>query len=242
MSAPPSSRWTELNTLAAVRGWPLDHHRGSAAEFHQRDVPESTGRAVWWFEVSRPTVVLGSTQRAEAVDTERAASLGVEVARRRSGGGAVWLSPGHVTWVDVVVPAGDPLWHADVGRASYWLGAAWVEALGRLGHPGGAVHRGRMVRTPWSDLVCFAGLGPGEITVAGAKVVGISQRRTRAGARFQCAVLHRWDPALLLDCCRLTPAERVEAAADLADRGSGIGPVDPASVAAALVAALPELT
>ena len=28
---------------------------------------------------------------------------------------------------------------------------------------------------------------------SGAKVVGISQRRTRAGARFQCAVPRRWD-------------------------------------------------
>jgi hypothetical protein len=28
----------------------------------------------------------------------------------------------------------------------------------------------------------------------GAKVVGISQRRTRLGARFQCAVYHAWRP------------------------------------------------
>jgi hypothetical protein len=43
--------------------------------------------------------------------------------------------------------------------------------------------------------VCFAGLAAGEVIVDGAKVVGISQRRTRAGARFQCSVPLRWDAA-----------------------------------------------
>ena len=32
----------------------------------------------------------------------------------------------------------------------------------------------------------------------GAKLVGISQRRSRAGARFQCAVHTRWSPATLV--------------------------------------------
>jgi lipoate-protein ligase A len=50
-----------------------------------------------------------------------------------------------------------------------------------------------MVRTEWSELVCFAGLGPGEVTVGGRKVVGISQRRTRDAARFQCVAYETWD-------------------------------------------------
>ena len=60
------------------------------------------------------------------------------------------------------------------------------------------VHRGGLVATPWSRQVCFAGLGPGEVTVAGRKVVGVAQRRTRHGARFQVAALLRWDPAALV--------------------------------------------
>jgi lipoate-protein ligase A len=31
-------------------------------------------------------------------------------------------------------------------------------------------------------VLCFAGLGAGEVTVAGRKVVGMSQRRERSGA------------------------------------------------------------
>ena len=61
----------------------------------------------------------------------------------------------------------------------------------------GLVHTGEMIRTLWSSAVCFAGVGPGEVLVDGAKVVGISQRRTRAGARFQCAVMRTWDPSEL---------------------------------------------
>jgi lipoate-protein ligase A len=134
------------------------------------------------FEVDQPALVLGSTQPMIDLD-------GIEVVRRRSGGGAVYLEPGGTLWVDVVVPRGDELWDDDVGRATYWLGEAWAAAVGG----GAVVHRGPMVRTEWSDLVCFAGLGPGEVTVDGRKVVGISQRRSRAAARFQCVTYETWD-------------------------------------------------
>ena len=40
--------------------------------------------------------------------------------------------------------------------------------------------------TPWSKVLCYAGLGAGEVTVAGRKVVGMSQRRERLG----CLVPH----------------------------------------------------
>ncbi len=79
------------------------------------------------------------------------------------------------------------------------------------------------MRTRWSDLVCFAGLGRGEVTVAGRKVVGISQRRTRDGARFQCAVLHHWNPAALLDALQLSPSDRARANAEVGDAAVGMG-------------------
>ena len=63
----------------------------------------------------------------------RAAAAGMSVARRRSGGGAVLVTPEDPVWIDVWVPAGDPLWRDDVGRAFDWLGDAWVAALGRVG-------------------------------------------------------------------------------------------------------------
>ncbi len=55
-----------------------------------------------------------------------------------------------------------------------------------------------MRRTAWSAEVCFAGTGPGEVVDAtGAKLVGISQRRTRHSARFQTMLHRRWRPELV---------------------------------------------
>jgi lipoate-protein ligase A len=214
-------------------GWVVERAHGSPAAFHARAVPEPAARAVWVFTPERPALVLGSTQPEATVDAEAAAGAGVEVVRRRSGGGAVLLVPDEVVWVDVVVPAGDPLWDDDVGRATWWLGEAWVSALAACGVGGAAVHRDRLVRTPWSQAVCFAGLGPGEVTVGGRKVVGISQRRTRTAARFQCAAYRRWDPGALVALL----AEPRPTAAELADVAATI-PAEAEVIVAAFVAAI----
>ena len=211
--------------------WSLDHHSGGAGDFHALDLPTPTERLVWWFEVKRPAIVLGSTQDLALVDRAAADLAGAEVVRRRSGGGAVWLAPGVVTWLDLVLPAGDPLWDDDVSRAAVWVGETWTRTLRRLGHPGGEIHRGGLVTTPWSSLVCFAGLGPGEVTIDGLKVVGVSQRRTRAGARFQCAILHQWDPAPLLAALDLTPEDREAANRAMTPLARGIGCVSAGDVA-----------
>jgi len=177
-----------------VTEWERASWRASAAELHALELP-SSGRGLWVLEADAPALVLGSTQPDADADAERCAAEGVAVVRRRSGGGAVLVGPGECTWIDVLVPRGDPLWHDDVGRAAWWLGEAWCAALAAIGLPRCTVHRGPMVRTPWSAVVCFAGLGPGEVVdERGAKVVGISQRRTRSMARFQCAVPTRWAP------------------------------------------------
>lgn len=206
---------------------------GAAAALHARAVDWSR-RSVTWCEATGTAVVLGSTQRPGVV-----ATAGVEVTRRRTGGGAVLVEPGRLVWADLVVPAGDGLWVADVGRASWWLGRAWAAALADVGVGGGLVHRGGLVRSAWSSLVCFAGLGPGEVTVGGRKVVGLAQRRTREGALFQCAVPLAWDPRPLLAVLDLSPGDREVAAADLADAVLPVAGVAAADIEAALLANLP---
>ena len=83
----------------------LIRERGSAAEFHARPLPEPVSPEIWVFDVDRPAVVLGSTQREEVLDAAACAAAGVEVVRRRSGGGVVLLEPGGIVWFDVIVPA-----------------------------------------------------------------------------------------------------------------------------------------
>ena len=185
----------------------VERVRGSAGDFHARPLPDAGGRHVWWFEVDRPAVVLGSTQSDELVDLAACAHQGVEVVRRRSGGGAVLLVPQQVLWLDVIIDRDDPCWDDDVGRAMWWIGEVWAEVLTELGvrdahGDAPTVHRGGLVTTTWSRQVCFAGLGPGEVTVDGRKAVGISQRRTRGVARFQCALYQAWEPQVLTGLLR----------------------------------------
>jgi lipoate-protein ligase A len=208
--------------------WRVELERGPASAFHARPIPDEVERTVRILEVDRPALVLGSTQPESDADRAALDEAGVELVRRRSGGGAVLLDPGRAVWVDIDLPAGDPLWSDDVARSFGWLGDAWVSALG-----GGVAHRGRLVSTPWSRQVCFAGLGPGEVTVDGRKVVGIAQRRTRNGARFQCAVLRRWDAAAVV--ALLDVPDRAIAAAELDSVAAGVD----GDVAGALLRVLP---
>lgn len=218
--------------------WELEHHRGSAGAHHGREIPVPTRRTLWWFEVERPAVVLGSSQSEELVDATAARRAGVEIVRRRSGGGAVWLDPSSIVWVDVLLPVGDERWEADVGRAGRWLGEVWLEALSGLGVEGLRVHRGAMERDEVAELICFAGRADGEVLRGDRKVVGISARRTRAGARFQCSVLRAWEPEHLIDLLRLGRSERETILARSLGVAEGIGPIAPEEIVHALQRAL----
>lgn len=196
---------------------------GPAGDLHDRPFPEGldTGEA-WLLEAERPALVLGSSQSEATADSAAARAAGVDVVRRRSGGGAVYVDPRRSLWLDVLVGRGDPRWSDDVRAATHWLGEAWCTALRRVGLAA-EVHRGGLEQTSWGRLVCFAAIGPGEVILDGRKLVGISQRRTRAGARFQCIVYDRWDPDDVLDLLDLTDTDRRSAAADLDRVATGVG-------------------
>jgi lipoate-protein ligase A len=219
-------------------GTVADLHAGSAALLDSPDGRPPT-RAIRVLHPTDRAVVLGSAQPESDVSLDAARAAGTGVVRRRSGGGAVLVGPGLVVWIDVAVPAEDRLWEADVGRAFWWLGSAWVAALVEAGVRGAEMWVGGLVRSRWSGRVCFAGVGPGEVVMSGRKVVGMSQRRTRRGALFQCAVPVHWDPASLLDLLALNEAERAAGTTDLARAALGIGPAAAAPLVAALIDRLP---
>jgi hypothetical protein len=68
--------------------------------------------------------------------------------------------------------------------------------------------------------------------------VGLSQRRTRALALFQCAALLAWDPDASLDLLVLDGDERAEGRALLAGAAAAL-PVTATRLEAAFTAALP---
>lgn len=221
--------------------WSFERWSGRVEDHHHRPIPSPARRALWWFEFDVTTVVLGSAQRGEVIDGAAARAAGIDVVRRRSGGGAVWLDPSAVTWVDVILPVDDRLWEDDVGRASMWLGEVWASALGDLGVDGLTVHRGPMRRGADADLICFAGRAAGEVLRGDRKIVGISARRNRDGARFQCSVLHHWDPEPLVGLLRTADEHERSALLERSRSvGEGVGALAPDRIVDAVRRRLPD--
>ena len=149
----------------------------------------------------------------EVVDVEACAPAGVEVVRRRSGGGAVLLEPGAVVWFDVVVPA------AQLRDEGVGDDVARVDDLARRARRRRA-RRARRRRRRRSTVAAWPparrgarwcaspGSAPARCCVDGVKLVGISQRRTRAGARFQCAVHSRGRRTALAGAARRRSSQR----------------------------------
>lgn len=218
----PADRLNEAVAAAQTADWDVQMITGEAEAFHQQ-VPETPAdRSIWVFNPERPTMVLGSSQPADAVDAAACQRAGVAIVRRRSGGGAVLVIPGEMVWVDVVIPRHDPLWDDDVGRAMHWIGEAWRQAIDPTTLQ---IHDGRLLNESGAVQVCFAGRGPGEVVVAAQpskKVVGISQRRTAGWARFQTMAHRRWRPDLMAELLTERPdrdllAEAVDVIDDPSD-------------------------
>jgi len=172
---------------------------GSAADFHARPLPTDPHPHIWWFASPHSALVLGSTQNLSIVNSAECLKRGIEIVKRRSGGGAVLLSSETTVWIDVVLPATHELSVSDIGQAPLWLGKLLRQVLVDLGVADLTLHETAMEKTDWSPLICFAGRGSGEVfTSNGRKVVGISQRRTREWVRFQIVVSLAWRPEILL--------------------------------------------
>lgn len=278
-----------------VRPWPVDLRAGTAAELHGPwpPPPSSGPPRLAVCQVTAPALVLGSAQGLQAAACAPVAPPeGVDVVRRRGGGGAVLVRPGGQVWVDVWLPRGHPHWDDDVVRAALWVGEAWAAALADRGVHHLAVHRAGLcwpsapdtatagraradvaahngpdvgeplamaggnlpvadgdlaagrVPAPVRGAVCFAGHGPGEVLAGrpGRKMVGITQHRTRAGARFVTCALARWEPQATVDAlCRIgvvDPLWRTALIADVAPLAIGLvdlGLVDHGAVVDAVV-------
>lgn len=180
-------------------------------------------RTVLWRRVEAPLLVLGPRQALGVVDLRRCDADAVRVVRRRSGGGAVLLGPGDPLWADLWIPSSDPLFDADVLAACVRVGEWWRAALDDVGVRDLVLHRGRAVEGPGADLCCFAGLGPGEVTAGGRKVLGLSQWRCKQGALFQCALYQHFEPAALCDLLALEGSRRTELVGALGERATGLG-------------------
>ena len=170
--------------------WGRHDWTGTAADFHAMELPYE--RALWWCNVETPTLILGSSQSLDDLNQKSADESGVLVSRRRSGGGAVFVHPSDSVWIDITIIRDDPLWKDDVAQSMLWLGEVFVEALSPWVHA--EVFRDTFSNGIDGRVVCFASSSPGEVFIGANKLVGISQRRGRDGARFQCVLYRHWRP------------------------------------------------
>lgn len=213
-----SSRWSAgrlPSESSAPGGFEILDAIGPARELVLAREPAPHRRLVFC-EVTGKALVLGSTEPAEHADRAGVERLGAEIVRRASGGGAVFVAPRAQVWADAFVPADDPLLRDDVAESALWFGRAWAEAISRLSGRDVEVTPPCRVRGRWARWLCFSVLGPGEVSDGGVKLVGISQRRTRAGAWFHSmAPLRRTDEELV-ECLALDRGEKAECSALLA--------------------------
>ena len=195
--------------------------KGGAGALHDRPIEPVAQVEV--LEILQSAVVLGSTQSLDVVNTAQATELGFDVVRRRSGGGVVILQTGDHAWIDVTVPRGHRMWSDDVERATWWLGDAWCSELRAVDSSATwLVHRDKLVASAPERAVCFASVGPGEVVrrdVGGAirKVVGVSQRRNKDAARFQCTIFRQINLALYERLLREPPPISLRGAIGVGD-------------------------
>ena len=104
----------------------------------------------------------------------------------------MFVHPSDSVWIDITISRSDPLWKDDVAQSMLWLGELFVEALSPWVQAN--VYRDSFSIGADGRVVCFASSSPGEVFVGANKLVGISQRRGRDGARFQCVLYRHWRP------------------------------------------------
>ena len=183
----------EAPLVNGVPGWIASDKTGDVQALHSLENMDWSLPAVWVMAPTNSSLVLGSSQDDACIDYEYAEKIDIGIARRKTGGGAVFVDPQTLFWVDLFVPRGHRLWNDDIGAASIWMGKVWKGALGSLGIDA-RIHDRPFVKDSLAELVCFGGRAPGELLIGRKKILGISQRRTKKGVRFQCALALGWRP------------------------------------------------
>lgn len=160
-----------------------------------------SSRTISFIDITRNALVLGSSQGQNDFELSALSEFNAELVKRKSGGGAVYLYKQGQVWIDISIPKSDPMYRTDVSSSFEPIGEIFLEILkGWIGSDL-AIHKGKLLGGEIGRLICFAGIGPGEVTFEGSKLVGISQRRTALGSVFQCTMYLRYP---YLELSRLT--------------------------------------
>jgi lipoate-protein ligase A len=181
-----------------------------------------------------PALSLGHGQSEAEIDREACRRLGIDVVRRPTGGRAV-LHEAEVTYA-LVVPAADPRFPPTVPGTYQVVAEALRDAFVALG--AGDVAFGPRRASAAADPACFAAASRGEILIAGRKVAGSAQRRTRRAFLQHGSILLDPDPGRLAACLEGADPAALGAAMIGLREALGGRAVGPEEVAGAIEAAL----
>jgi lipoate-protein ligase A len=126
----------------------------------------------------KPAVTFGYAQRPEKIiDLEKAKTLGVETARRITGGGLVLHQPNELTYSLAaplsVLPDG-------IIPSCNFISEIFIHALRKIGIPAElAARAAAAARDKFSKEICFARPVKYEVVCGGRKLLGSAQRRGR---------------------------------------------------------------
>lgn len=204
---------------------------------------------LYWSIAEPEGLVLGFSQKEEALNQETVARLQIPIYHRRAGGTAVLVGP-HLLSLDVVLPAGHALIVADVVKSYQWLGEAWVETLRQLGVearivlPEEAYEQRSLLQQSETQVrerllrrACYGSISPYEVVAGQRKVVGLDMIRRRAGSVLQAGVLLQWETEALVQLLGQTVEEQALLEVGLLDRAVGLDKLTGRNVSAAEVIA-----
>ncbi len=196
--------------MPIINGFTVIHQKDSAHELVNRFTP-LVERSIILCDPLDSTLVLGSSQTEAEMGKALSALPDYNIVKRRSGGGVVLVGPARQVWIDIFIPKDDPLYVEDIIESPMWLGELWDKVLHTL-FPESCVeiHQGRLVGS-MAKLICFSGIGPGEVLLDGLKAVGISQRRIRSGTWFYTMLALGNSQSPLYDAFNLASATKASA-------------------------------
>ena len=114
---------------AALLRFSLEHTAGPARSLHDRAIPDPAHPTIWWHEVTDRRSCSARASPSRRSTRSPAPRAGIDVVRRRSGGGAVLLVPGEVFWLDVIVPRQRDTSLDDVRASMCRIGSIVCDAL-----------------------------------------------------------------------------------------------------------------
>ncbi len=185
------------------------------------------GEVTAWVVVpTGPAIVLGRHQDAGVLDASAVTSLGWEVLRRPTPGGAAYVDPSAVC-VEVTIPASHPQARTDLVLATQWFAELLAAALHALALPAALASDGGEPADGLAAETCFGSWVRGELLLGGRKVFGTAQFRRQDHALFQGVALTSGRHSRIVAALAAPASEREAAALTIERRSEALAGVSP---------------